>query len=336
MKPSTPRVIVCGALNVDHLCEVADLAEFRALPWWPKHGEKALSKQQKHELDRYLGSSPSILSNRVSPGGQAGNVACALAGCGVEVALISKVGDDLVAPSALAGLGGVDLSNVAKIGTTSEAFVFVDGTGNRDILLWCPERQIPSGNRGPLPDAEFIHFTSLPTVEQLLIQTELVKQLPRTTRCSVDIGSLYAEMGHDCLAPLLRHLHVLFATESELKVLASSKTTARTLLFQDGLEAICEKNGAKGAVLVRRDGRILHCNAPAVEALDSTGAGDVLAATFIASVINGANYEEALKISVPLASASVQFWGRVGYPSPESFRKTMTEVLGHSPDAESQ
>jgi len=325
---NSPRVIVCGALNVDHLCEVADLAEFRAFPWWPQHGERALSQQQKRALDHCMNSSSNILSIRESGGGQAGNVACALAGCGVEVTLISKVGDDIPSSSALAGLEDIDLSHVAKIGTTSEAFVFVDQAGNRDILLWCPEKQIPCKTIGPLPDAEFIHFTSLPTVEQVVLQAELIEQVPSTVRCSLDIGSLYAEMGHERLAPLLRRLHVLFATESELEVFASSKVAARALLFQAGLEAICEKSGPSGATLVRREG-VLHCEAPAVEATDSTGAGDVLAATFIASVINGAAYEEALKISVPLASASVRYWGRTGYPSMADFRRAIGEALSH-------
>jgi len=311
---------------VDHLWEVLDLAEFRALPWWPRHGERTLSAEQKQAFDTYVASTANILSQRDSPGGQAGNVACALASCGIEVALISKVGDDLLASAALAGLNTVDLSGVARTGATSEAFVFVDQSGNRDILLWCPEEGIPSEIEGTLPDAEFIHFTSLRSIEQLLVQAKLAQQLKSTAKTILDTGNLYAEMGHQSLAPLLRHIDLLFATDKELEIMATSKEAARTLLFQDGLEAICEKSGPNGATLVARDGRAFHCDAAKVKAIDSTGAGDVLAATFIASVVNGASYEEALKASVSLASASVMHWGREGYPSIAGFGVMMNEM----------
>jgi len=56
---------------------------------------------------------------------------------------------------------------------------------------------------------------------------------------------------------------------------------------------ICVTNGKKGSTLYLKD-RTLHKDSPKIRVSDSTGAGDAFAGCFIACMMRGMDYEQAL------------------------------------------
>jgi ribokinase len=321
------RVIVAGAVNIDHFYRVSSLESYRALPWWPRVGERALSMQQRLALDQFLTTSPDLQSTHVSGGGQAGNFAVALAECGVHVLLLTAVGNDAAARVALADLERVDLSLIHRYDATAEAFVFVDGSGERDILIYAPYEQLPpQANVVKGLSVDHVHFTSLPTEKQLELQHQISTLIPASAGRSLDIGTFYAAMGHRGLAHLLRGLDVLFATRREVELFAGLPLpSAANELFADGVKTICCKRGAAGASLYQSEGCMVESIAPEVSVVDTTGAGDVFAAVFIGACLNGASHRVALRVATRLASKSVTAWGRAAYPTNDEFGVALKE-----------
>ena len=77
-----------------------------------------------------------------------------------------------------------------------------------------------------------------------------------------------------------------------------------------GPELVILKQGRAGALLATAQGR-LHLPAPAVAAVDSTGAGDVLAGAFLARILAGDEPESAARYAVTAAALSTMGYGAV-------------------------
>ena len=258
----------------------------------------------------------------VSGGGQAANVAVAIAECGVTPVLFASLGEGRAAELAVGDFKNVDQSLIDRHGATSEAFVFVDSSGQRDILVSAPRTQLPL-NVETVVGRGFDHvdFTSLPTREQLGIQLQINRLLPKHLSRSLDIGSFYAGLGLHSLSFFLAQLALLFGTRAELEALTKrALEPAARELVELGVKCVCCKNGADGATLYQSDGSIIDVSAPEVPVIDTTGAGDVFAAGFIAVLLGGATYTTALRVASKLAGKSVTAWGRAAYPTKEDFR----------------
>lgn len=80
---------------------------------------------------------------------------------------------------------------------------------------------------------------------------------------------------------------------------------------------VVAKRGADGLVAAKPGGGLLHLNAPAVEPLDTTGAGDSLAAGTIAELARGADMPTALSHGVRVASTVVGRESHRRYPTRE-------------------
>jgi ribokinase len=315
------RILVVGAVNVDRFYSVPSLEQFRSLSWWPRTGERALSQKQRATLDRFIASSSDVTPIIACGGGQAANYAVAGTACGVQTALFSAVGMDSAASIALEDLDGVDLSFLHRSNRTAEAIIFVEPSGDRDILISPSDQPMPA-RTDTLSNIHWthIHFTSLPLAEHVELQVQIAELMSQRAGRSLDIGALYAEMGRRRLAKLLHELDLLFATELELKTFTGLPLPkAIETLFSDGVETVCCKRGAAGAKLYSSSGNVLECIAPAVQSVDSTGAGDVFAAVFVAARLKGVSDLGALRVATSLASSSVGAPGRRAYPSAKDF-----------------
>lgn len=323
-------ILVVGAINVDHFYQVPSLELYRYLPWWPHAGECVLAKEQQTAFERFLTTSKDIQEERTFGGGQAGNVSVALSECDVHVTLFSAVGDDPSASIALRDLSRVDLSLVHCHDKTTEAFIFVDSSGERDILISMSNDQLPTQlDSIEGLNVDHVHFTSMASDEHLDRQVRIAALLPKSTRQSLDIGSLYSAMGYQRVSRLIQGLDVLFATQSELEEFAERPVVEAVDLFiSDGVAAICCKRGAAGATLYESDGSVIECSSPEVRAVDSTGAGDVFAGVFVGACLNGATRPEALRVATNLASKSVTGWGRSAYPERADFRAVLQTECG--------
>jgi sugar/nucleoside kinase (ribokinase family) len=239
-------------------------------------------------------------------GGQAANVAAWAAFLGAGSRCISKRGNDAAGELVARELRerGVELVGPVDHGTTGVVVSVVDG-GERSMASdrgVAPTFRPDELDAGWLDGCDVLHLSGYallrePILEAALHAAQLARE--RGARLSVDVaawteirafGPVRFRELLDTLAP-----DVLFATEAEWEMLGGAYLTAPTGVI---------KRGARGAVVVTEDAR-LDLASVATAIVDTTGAGDALAAGFLL----GGSLEEAARRGLECAARCV---ARVG------------------------
>jgi ribokinase len=290
------RVAVIGSLNADLTLLVDRL---------PGPGETVLS------------SAPGTLGF----GGKGGNQAAAAAAFGADVVMIGRVGDDDVGRRIRGDLDerGVDLSGVRVTpGVRSGgATIAVDPAGENLIL-------VDPGANGTLSPGD-IAQDLLDGAGAVLLQLEI----PAATVAAAAAAAAAAAMAGARVvlnpAParplgpdLLAGVDVLVPNLTELALLAGSPppsglaATAEMARGLPGSLDVVVTLGSDGALVVPRLGPATHVAAPAVVAVDATGAGDCFCGTLAVSLAEGATLADAARVSVAAAALSVTAAGARG------------------------
>jgi fructokinase len=254
------------------------------------------------------------------PGGAPANVACALATLGVPVGFIGAIGDDAAGRSLLALLEakGVDVSMVSQLEAVPTRHVYVErdgsgdrrfvgfGTGDRDDTAVMPsadfaDAQIEATQVKPavIVRADWLVTgtlgLALPTTGRALRQAVgMAKQSLTSVLVDVNWRSVFwaefdgARPGWD--EPETPRDRILrFVTQADW--LKFSDEDARYLLgTDDPAELAARFPGAQGVIVTRGDrgcgyqvGALSgEVSGFAVEAIDTTGAGDCFVAAFLA------------------------------------------------------
>jgi ribokinase len=256
-------------------------------------------------------------------GGKGGNQAVAAARLGAEVAFVGAVGGDDLGASALEALraAGVDVTNVARLddSSTGVALILVDQAGENLI-------SVASGANVRLTEA---HVTAAfgrlrPGRGDVVlagheIPTATMRAALATGRAA-GVRTLLnpAPVGALATADLM-DAGVVTPNAGELRQLTGESEPergARALLSGGLREAVLVSLGATGALLVTADGSAARIPAPAVVAVDATGAGDTLNGALAAGLAMGATVGDAARRAVVAASLSVTRAGaREGMPA---------------------
>ena len=240
-------------------------------------------------------------SSRAGAGGQAANVAAWAVELGAEARCISKRGDDpageLVARELAAR--GVELVGPSAAGPTG---VVVSLVGDGDRALASDRGIAPSLTPEELDaawlDCDLLHLSGYALLREPIANAALhAARLARGrgARVSVDVAA-WTEIrsyGPVQFRELLDELapDVLFATEAEWELLGGAYLTAPLGVL---------KRGARGCTVFSADAKL---DFAAVEAqiVDTTGAGDALAAGFLL----GGSLEQAARRGLEAAARCV-------------------------------
>lgn len=267
-------ITVFGSLNLDFVTEVDSL---------PGSGETALG--------------PGFATH---PGGKGANQALAAARAGADVVLAGAVGDDALADLALALLrqAGVDLSRIGRVaGPTGAAFITVDAQGANQIVV------ASGANR--LAKASALHDINWSPRDVLLMQCETPEsenlaaaRMARAAGLRIILNLAPARVpGH----ALLELVDILIVNEHEALTLAKGlgwpeRDPGEICERLDRAHAIAAiaTLGASGVVGwwggVRR-----VMPAHAIEAVDTTAAGDAFVGGFAAALDQGFGFTQALQ-----------------------------------------
>ncbi len=284
------RVAVIGGLNADLTLRVGRL---------PGPGETALS------------SAPGT----VGFGGKGGNQAAAAAAFGADVVMIGRVGDDAVGRRIRADLDerGIDGSGIQVTpgARSGGATIAVDPAGENLIL-------VDPGANGKLSPGD-ITPDLLDGADAVLLQLEI--PVP-TVAAAVAMAGARVVLNPAPAAPLgpglLAGVDVLVPNLAELALLAGSAapsglaaTAKMARALPGGLDVVVTLGG-DGALVVPRLGPAAHIAAPAVAAVDATGAGDCFCGTLAVSLAEAASLADAARVSVAAAALSVTAAGARG------------------------
>lgn len=240
-------------------------------------------------------------------GGGGANVAIPLRHAGHHVQLVAAIGADPAGEWILARLesAGVDTAAIARApGDSTRSLVLVDPAGERTIvnLRRCSEARPPERLRALAADAVYVRSRELDLAD-LLAE-------------SVAAGLVVAHMPP--LTAGSRPATVLLGSESDLPAeLLADPWRAGLAIAGPALRWVVLTRGPGGALAFGEDQRLVE-PAPAVTAVDTTGAGDVFAAGLVHSLVEGRTMADALRTAVAWGAASVAC---AGLPAEDDIRR---------------
>jgi fructoselysine 6-kinase len=251
-------------------------------------------------IDRYL---PPIGACFV--GGQTVNVAVGLANAGIHVAYAGVVGTDDAGRSVVAALNarGIDTSRVRVVpGLTGVTDIAVDAEGERSVVA---ERY---GVSAPMELTEDI-LSSARAVD-LVFAAHLAD--PLRLAAALRGGPVLAvDLSEEAIpeAAWVREVRFLFTSRPGVEPEAIEVEAQQALAGGAG-EVVCGQ-GAAGVMVITSGGAV-RLGSRATTIVDTLGAGDALAAAYMAARLQGAAIEPALRKAVQAAAVSCQTLG--GWP----------------------
>ena len=272
------RVVVVGSVNVDLVVRVARL---------PAPGETVSGGAfARHG------------------GGKGANQAAAAARAGAATAIVGRVGADADGDAALAELAGlgVDVGHVTRdpAAHTGVALIAVDAEGRNQISV------APGANRaiGPFPGG-LVDAGPGCVLLSFEAPDPVLAEAAQAARAAGWAVVCNPAPPRDLDPALLAARPLLVPNEHEAAALAGTddpEAAARRLAERSGAPVVVTL-GAAGA-LVLADGAATRVPAPAVEVVDTTGAGDALCGTLAAGLAAGLGLDDAVRDAVQAASLS--------------------------------
>ena len=265
-------IIVFGSINLDLVARVARL---------PQPGETI------------TGSAFAAL-----PGGKGANQALAARRAGAEVAMAGAVGNDPFAADALSGLvaAGVDLAWVGRVALpTGVALIHVDASGQNAITVVAGANA--EARAATVPDAALVPGTTL--LMQLEVPMGAVCDLATRAKRGGARVILNAAPATELPDGLIASLDVLIVNTLEAAALAAALgLSSAPEAFVAAMHARRRVStlvtlGARGA-LAAADGTLFTIAAPAVDVVDTTGAGDAFVGALAAALDRGTSWGAAI------------------------------------------
>lgn len=245
-----------------------------------------------------------LTGHAVSCGGQVATAVSTCARLGLRAAYAGAVGDDDNGGLVLEALGsrGVDLSHVViRHGANQFAAILIDDSTGERVVLW--ER----------PDSLLLSETDLPrhaltTARMVLVDDVDPQASARAAEIAREAGVPVAtDLDHltseteriirTATHPILaEHLPEMLTGAADLE-----RALRKLRAWNPGL--ITVTIGARGSVALDGD-RFIHADAIRVDAVDTTGSGDVFRGAFIHGTLNGMDAATCLRWANTAAAIS--------------------------------
>jgi len=258
------------------------------------------------------GGSALALDRHEHLGGKGVNQAVAAARAGAFTALVAAVGGDATgcAVRRLLEEEGIAAHLAIRPDASDEAVIWVDQKGRQAIVVHQP----PAG-----PELATVleeAAAQLGADDRLLIAGFLGRErlaaiaaraAARGVRIQLNLAPFPCDYGR-----LWESVELVVANREELDVHLGTvdPQVAALRLFARGVRVLVATAGPEGAWWIEPE-RHLHVPAPAVAAVDTTAAGDVLAGVLAAELERGVEPEAALRLAVHAASLAVTRAGAV-------------------------
>ena len=247
--------------------------------------------------------------------GGAGNAAQNLAALGVKVRAVGMVGDDALGETLLDTLcgAGIDVAGLQRIrgrATESKTRILAGGRSTRRQQMLrvdrAPGEALPAGAEPRLvrdllraaKGAQAVLASDYGSGALGAAALEALRDLQTAGR-PVCVDSRYRladYTGVGMLKPNEPELEA--ATGISLTTPGGLERAARTLLRRSGSEAVLVTRGRNGMSLFRKGAPVLHIPPQGTaEAVDVTGAGDTVAASYCAAIAVGASPEDAARLA---------------------------------------
>ncbi len=273
-----------------------------------------------------------ITSQSHGVGGSAANVAIGVRRLGGRSAVIGKVGFDDFGKNALEDLvrEGVDVSNVkiqATNGRTGFTIVIIDATGQ--ILMYgykgVAEELLPDEvDTSVFERARAVHIASL-RLDTATYAARVARE--KGVFVSWDPGRVQARLGLEKLRPIISLADLVLPNEVEAREITGEEDVRRAadVLHDAGARIVVIKRGSRGVYVSTRDEEF---EVPAYlpgKVVDTTGAGDALAAGILVG-LKKFPLREAVRFATVVAGIKVTRLGSHEIPSMQEVEAELRKI----------
>lgn len=284
---TTPRLVVLGSINVDHIMNVAH---------FPKPGETIIGHQYQ-----------------IAFGGKGANQAVACGRSGADIAFIACVGDDAIGSEIIAQLKtdniNTDAISVIPQTPTGVAMILVNQQGENVI-------SIVAGANNALTPAHFTQYHDLiKQADALLMQLEspldtvlAAAKLAKKHQTSVILNPAPAQSLSD---ELLSLIDIITPNETEAQLLTGvsvhddkGAAKAAAILHSKGIKQVLITLGSRG-VWFSEQGKGQLIAGFRVEAVDTIAAGDTFNGAFVSALLEGKATTDAIRFAHAAAAIAV-------------------------------
>jgi ribokinase len=281
-------IVVCGSANMDLVIRTPNL---------PKPGETVLGE-----------------ALQTFPGGKGANQAVAAAKLGGQVAFLGKLGEDSFGGSLIASMeeAGVVTSHLWQApGASGVAMILVDDAGQNQIV-------VSPGANGDLHPADVRRSLDELTDQPNVALAQL--EIPMKAVASFFAEALVREVPWRILNPapaqelpdsVYRSINVIVPNELETETLTGIRlhesgayAPAVQWFHERGVEHVILTLGEQGALYSHR-GKMEPFEAPKVDVVDTTAAGDAFCGALAVGLDEGYEMTECIAFAVGVASKSV-------------------------------
>jgi ribokinase len=247
---------------------------------------------------------------RMGFGGKGANQAVMARLLGAEVAMVNALGEDVFGDMTLRNFAdlGIDTTHVRRVpGSSGVAPIWVEPDGTNRIIV------VPAANGAMAADAVAVAVAALAPIDVVIGQLEIPQAATAAAFAAAReqgaVTVLNPAPAAELDAALVAASDWLIPNETEFARLSGASARAsdpEIVAFAAATGArIVVTLGARGAALLGTDGTVRHIPAPAVRAVDTTGAGDAFIGAFAFGLARGLADEAAVALGVACATDSV-------------------------------
>ena len=260
---------------------------------------------------------------REASGGSAANTVAGLASLGLKTSFIGQLADDqlgTIFSHDIRSLGvEFETAHRSDVGATARCLILVTPDAQRTMNTFLGAAQMlePAAvDAGHVAQAKIVYLEGYlwdPADPRAAMYKAMDAARKAGTKVAFTLSDSFVVDRHrDDLKRLLdeRRIDILFANEAEILQLAGENGfDAAAAAIAPQVETLVVTRSEHGALAVRGDERADVPAEPINQLVDTTGAGDLFAAGFLAGEARGLSLEQSLKLGAICAAEVIQHYG---------------------------
>ena len=289
-----PQVVALGDINIDVISHIHH---------YPQKGGEGLAEQ-----------------GHIYCGGSAANTAIVLGRFGVDVGIIGRVGEDVLAPLALAVLdeAGVDGRCIQRDPETITGIILVAVTPDGERTMFgCRGANVCTDpallDEDYIAQARIFHLSGYsllasPQWDAALRALEVAHQAGLTVTADLVLEAVMRVT--DRTRAIMPKVDILFPSQPEAEYLTGRRDVEGAMegLLDYGVEVVALKLGKRGCAIGTDEGTFLVPGFP-VPTVDTTGAGDSFDAGIILGRLEGWGWRESALLADALGALTATVEG---------------------------
>ena len=262
-------------------------------------------------------------AGREVSGGSAGNTAAGLAAMGIRTGFIGQVADDELGDIYRHDIGAQGVEFLVEprggLGATARCLILVtpDAQRTMNTFLGAAQRlSVGAVDMGAVRDAAILYLEGYlwdPAEPRAAMEAAIEAAHGAGRKVAFTLSDSFCIARHRAdFLRLIEHgkVDILFANAAEIAELAGTDNVEQAVAaFKDKVTTLVVTRSERGALAVSGSERADVPAAPIERLVDTTGAGDLFAAGFLAGEVRGIGLEGSLRLGAIAAAEVIQHYG---------------------------